>query len=53
VPPTFDRVRAPAERAARACELVRWNDAPGRTSAQVLDLIAAADSRAISEAAAV
>jgi len=51
-PPTFDRVCAPAVRAARVRELTSWNDAPERTRGEVLRLIDAADNRAIREATA-
>ena len=47
-----DRVPPPAVRAARMRDLVRWNDAPGRTRQDVLDLLDRSISRTFLAAAA-
>jgi hypothetical protein len=46
-PPATGRAVAPTVRAARMRDLVRWNDTPGRTRADVLGLLDRAISRSI------
>lgn len=45
--PAAGRAAAPAVRAARMRALVTWNDEPGRTRAEVLELVDRAISRAV------
>ena len=40
---------SPPERAAHVRELTRWNDEPGRTAADVVNLLGSAEQRAIRE----
>jgi hypothetical protein len=40
----------PAQRSLRVLDLTRWNDMPGRCVGEILELLDAADDRAIAEA---